>query len=270
MYKYWAFDPSRNSFIGTQEIKKALPSGLYDLEVTGFGDPKARGLELRKDETCVFKHGPLPKIVDEVNTFWDSADHYKKLGVSHKRGILLYGPPGCGKTGIISAIIHNTIARRGIVFQVTEGGIREFKNAIPLARQIEDGRPIIAIMEDIENIAAYDETSLLEAMDGASSIGDGVLFVATTNHLAKVPPRIRCRPSRIDTLIEIDFPNQAQREEYLDFLTSNNARNQLWAKKTNNFSLAMLKELVLSVDIYKKPLEQSIAVLQEMAKDNCE
>lgn len=276
MFNHWSFDPTRNVYTGTFEVADNLPSGLYKIEKDGYNRPEAQRLELRDDTIITFEHGPLPLVMAEISKFWTSAAHYKRLGVSHKRGILLYGPPGCGKTGIISSVIENAIANNGIVFQIDD--IYDFQDSILLARQIEKGRPITAIIEDIERIVEKDEKdeeTLLEVMDGASSVGNGTLFVATTNNLDLVPARVRCRPSRIDTLIEIGFPNKEQRYEYLSFLLEDEnglmpdnvhrGRTKQWAEKTDNFSLAMLKELVIGVQVYNKPLEQAITILKEMA-----
>jgi ATP-dependent 26S proteasome regulatory subunit len=272
MFKFWSYSPTHNQYVGIHETASTLPPGLYKLSLDMFGAPVAKQLDLRKDVMKTFQNGPLAKVVVEVDKFWANADHYSRLGVSHKRGILLYGPPGCGKTGIISVLIEKTIADKGIAIQIGDSReLEHMKQGISLVRQIETGRPILVIIEDIETLVDYDEETLLEVMDGASSMGNGVLFVATTNYLKKIPARIRCRPSRIDTLIEIGLPTQDQRQEYLTFLFSNTKEEKKlvkqigeWASDTKGLSLAALKEFVISIQIYGKTPKDAIAVLKEM------
>lgn len=273
MFKVWSYNPTQNRYTGAYDTCEHLPAGLYELNTNSYDEPYANRLELRKDDICLFSSGPLNGVLKEMNTFWDNRAYYKQLGVSHKRGILLYGPPGNGKTSVISAAIQNTVDRNGIVCQFND--VDGFIDCIPLLRQIEPDRPIVVTMEDLETLLSSYEEDILELMDGASSVCDSILFLATTNKLTEIPHRIRSRPSRIDTVIEIGVPLHNQREEYLKFLlkksklSSNNCGRFIAevVKKTDKFSLAMLKELVLATQVYNKTVDEAIAVLQEMAKE---
>lgn len=268
MYKHWSYNPTRETFTGTHEIAEHLPPGLYHIGLNHWGDPQASKEKLKDDVLCPFQEGPMKPIVDEVGQFWESGDHYKSLGVTHKRGVLLHGPAGCGKTGIVSVLIQDIIRRKGLA--VMMHNVEQFQKAIPLLRQIEEERKILAIIEDIDDVCEYDEEELLEVMDGSSSLGHGLMFLATTNHLDRIPVRVRCRPSRIDTLIEVPLPDVKQRHEYLKFLCSNGfnkSDEELadWAERTNKFSLASLKELVISVIIYKRTIDESIDRLKGLS-----
>lgn len=268
MYKHWSYNPTRETYTGTHEIAEHLPPGLYHIGLNNWGDPQATKENLKDDVLCPFQEGPMKPIVEEIGQFWESGDHYKNLGVTHKRGVLLHGPAGCGKTGIVSVLIRDIIQRKGLAVMVHN--VEMFQKAIPLLRQIEDDRKILAIIEDIDAVCQYDEEELLEVMDGSSSLGHGLLFLATTNYLDQIPVRIRCRPSRIDTLIEVPFPDSKLRYEYLKFLCSNGFQKSdeelaSWADRTEGFSLATLKELVISVVIYKRTVEESIERLQGLS-----
>lgn len=271
-YKYWAYDQTSKEYAGTFDTCDTLPPGLYQVYLDNFGRPTAKTLTPRNEDFLMFENGPMTQVIQEIEDFWKSAHRYKALGVTHKRGLLLHGPHGCGKTGIISWLISDCIKRNALVISVTN--IRNFATAIPLVRQIEDGRPVIGIFEDMERMCKYDEEDLLEVMDGASSLGDGILYIATTNKLDKIPARIKCRPSRIDTLIEVAAPNFEQRMEYLTFLLQKAHDHSKcapgWASQTEGFSLAQLKELVLSVTVFQKSEAETIKRLEGLSAEDGE
>ncbi len=262
MYKNWSFDDDSNAFLGNHQVQERLPAGMYRLVVDYGGRPSATKLELRADRIYRFENGPLPAVLKEIDRFWESAQHYRNLGFSHKRGLLLYGPAGCGKTGIISAIIEDTIANDGLVFKIDN--VVQFAEAFTKMRQIEHNRRTVGILEDVERFLDGAEEHLLEVMDGATSVGDGILFVATTNQLDKIPARIKHRPSRIDTLIEIGFPGVEQRFEYLKKLLPGKTIGSELVARTHDFSLAALKELVISTEVYGTALPKAIEGLRKL------
>lgn len=267
MFKNWNFNPTSNVYTGCYEIRDRIPAGLYKLQVSSWGEPQAIGSSLKEDVVFSFESGPMHSVLEEVRKFWDNAERYRQLGVTHKRGILLHGPAGCGKTGIVSAVIHNIIDRDGLA--LTINSVDSFRKAVPLFRQIEPDRKLLVVIEDIESLLEYEEEELLEVMDGASSLGNGILFLATTNYLDKVPPRIKCRPSRIDTVLEIPMPDEQLRYEYLQRICSGKFEQPEltlinWAKSTEGLSLACLKELVLSKVVYGLNTEDAIQRLKDL------
>lgn len=269
MYQFWSYDPSSRKYRGTFDTARHLPPGFYAVRLSSYGEPMAEVLDPREDNILTFSAGPMTQVLTEIAQFWKSANHYKRLGVTHKRGILLHGPHGCGKSSIVNHIIRDTTTREGVVLEVDN--LYDFRAAMPLFRQIENGRPVVAILEDLEQFVESDEEELLELLDGASTLGDGLLFLATTNKLNKIPTRIRCRPSRVDTLIEIGLPSSEQRLEYLRFLLERGLdmpRLSLdeWVQRTARFSLAQVKELVISVVVYCRDFEASVARIKEMCE----
>ena len=267
-FSKWDFNPAFNSFSGVVPFERfnKLPAGYYKIHTGRNGEPIAVKLELKPDALCEFVNGPLKEVYSEFNDFWSSESLYEELKITHKRGVLMYGPAGCGKTAIIGKLIRRVVDQGGIAIAVDnpEG----FGEAIPLFRQIEQKTPIVAILEDIERFLNYNEEEILEILDGSSTIGGGIFYVATTNYLDKIPHRIKSRPSRIDTLIKIGSPTIDHRREYVKFMlpSSEKAYIDEIASNTKDFSLADIKEVIISTYVLKKPLKDTIKRLSELKK----
>jgi SpoVK/Ycf46/Vps4 family AAA+-type ATPase len=273
LFTQWVANEDGTQFMGVGKSIPSVEGGLYRAFLGPRSTPMLSRETLRSDTLYHFEHGPMSKVLLEISRFWESASKYERLGMPHKRGILLYGPPGNGKTAIVRHLMAQTVERGGLAIEVQD--LHEFQYVFPKMREIEKGRPTLVLMEDLENYC-HQEKVLLELMDGSTTIGDGVLFLGTTNYLDQIPPRIRCRPSRIDTLIEIGAPCLAQRLEYLQYVMQHTFkpgvdlgwgidRLESLASKTEGFSLAALKEVLISIIVYEVPQEETLERLKALA-----
>ena len=263
MYNNWSYNANSKRFTGFTNSHQSVPGGLYLTRTDSMGNPVLVEQAIREDKIFRLTNGPMADILEEVNQFWSQGDKYRSLGYTHKRGFLLHGPPGCGKSAIINCLIEDVVRCDGIAIQVDY--IDEFMCSVPKLRQIQKSTPILAILEDVDR--GYDEKPLLELLDGASSLGDNLLFVMTTNYLEDVPTRIKYRPSRVDTLLEIGYPNEKQRREYLKKFSDDSNFINYVAGKTNEYSLAALKEIVVGCPIYGLTHTQAIERLSHTIGD---
>lgn len=243
-----------------------LPAGVYSI---GYVNKMLTFLPqpLRTDNLIKFPDTKSDMIIEQIKKFWELKSKFKDYGFLHKRGILLWGTPGMGKTGLISLIIQDMTERGGIVIIVTSGA-DTVASGLRALREVEPNRPCVVVMEDLDElIKRHNEADFLSLMDGEHQV-DNVVFIATTNYPELLDKRLTNRPSRFDLLVEIDPPNDEARKLY--FQTKLKAEDHYNIEElvasTKNFSFAHLKELIVSVICLGNKLEDEIARLKGMIK----
>jgi len=251
-----------------------VPAGVYEIGWNGnMGVFTLRKQPFKTDELY---HLPSPEITDilkDIENFWNRIDKYKEYNFVHKRGILMYGEPGCGKSGIIQLISQDLIKRDGIVINVKdEQDVDNFTQFIPTFRKIEPNRPLVVLLEDIDSIAGEDRfqtARLLNILDGVKQI-ESVVYIATTNYPEKLEERITNRPSRFDRRYKVELPNEDIRRAYIRHKLNDedisNIDIEEWVKKTDGMSLSHLKEVVISVIVMGRTFEETINNLEELAE----
>jgi len=152
---------------------------------------------------------------------------FTRLGVEPHSGILLYGPPGCGKTLIAKVLASESEANMFLIngpeimnkyYGETEAKLRD------MFKEAKDNSPSIIFIDEIDAIApkreeAYGDVEkrvvaqLLALMDGLTDRGN-VMVLGATNRPDSIDPALR-RPGRFDREFEISVPNDDGRLEIL-------------------------------------------------------
>lgn len=184
-----------------------------------------------------------------VEAFFKAGDMYKKYNLSYRRGILLVGPPGDGKSTIFKILASQY--RDYSFFMFGFGGRHNDDPIDPITRMFRrasEYAPSIVLIEDLDRIA--DERtmrSLLNLLDGIES-NSGVMVLASSNNPEKIDRALIERPSRFDLVLRVDNPDFEQRLAYLrqrfsDIKAATDSVLKDLAEKTDKYSMAMLQEL---------------------------
>ena len=169
-----------------------------------------------------------------------------------KRGLLLHGAPGTGKTHTVRYLLARLPEATVIV--ISGRALERIREACSVARTLQ---PAIIVVEDVDLIAEQREKTrpgehpllfqLLNEMDGLNSSAD-VTFLLTTNRADLLEPALAARPGRVDLAAELPLPDADARRQlirlYQGNLVLDLARPEGVIERTEGVTAAFLKELL--------------------------
>ena len=201
-----------NARLGSPTVvtQKTLAPGMYDAKMS-MGGAYFEVADIENEELLRFEDSRSEEVTREVKTFSESREKYEAAKVPYKRGILLTGAPGNGKSCLLRQLSEQTVREGKIVLRVKEVGALE--PCLKVLREIEEHRGVVCLLEDIDEMARYGERPLLQLLDGDSTMGGGICYLATTNYPERLNPRMM-RAGRFDTIIEITAPPEEGRRAY--------------------------------------------------------
>lgn len=194
-------------------------------------------------------------LINDVHGFFDSRAVYEEYKVPWKRGIILHGTPGCGKTISIKALM-NTLQAKNVASLYVKSfdacqGMQYSINAIFAKARVM--APCLLIFEDLDSLVKDEVRSyFLNEVDGLED-NNGLLLIGSTNHLERLDPGTSKRPSRFDRKYHYKLPGEQERKLYCQYwqrklhgnskIELNDDINEIVAKLTEGFSFAYMKEL---------------------------
>lgn len=231
--------------VGPVTLTDTLAPCPYRINMTMAGVVFER-VKPNTDEILVFENSSLQAVVKEVDRFWDRKDAYQKLNLMHNRGILMYGPPGTGKSIAMQQVVE-AMARRGDVVFFADSP-ESIRAGVEAFRQVEPKRQVVIAFEEADEMCRYNERTMLRLMDGDAKV-NGVLFLATTNYIDRLPPRM-LRPGRFDRKVYVGPPTTEHRLAYLTHKLKGieeEAKIKEMAEKTYGLGFGHLRELIAGV-----------------------
>jgi ATP-dependent 26S proteasome regulatory subunit len=186
--------------------------------------------------------------------FLKSEEHYRRLGIAWRRGALMIGPPGNGKTHCVRALVKEL----GIASLYVQSLSHRMYTGEQLWQMVFDRarglRPCVLVLEDLDSLVNDENRSFfLNQLDGFEK-NHGMIILATTNQPDRIDAAIIDRPSRFDRKYHFPLPTFDERTEYLALWQKQLGPETQWksdevgesAALTEGYSFAYLKELVIS------------------------
>lgn len=251
------------------------PSTTIRLSSAGEGAKGERGTITYEDIGGL--HRVIRRIREMIELPLRYPEVFERLGIDPPKGVLLHGPPGCGKTLIARAVAHETSAYFLHIngpevidkwYGASEAHLRNF---------FDDARkhaPAILFIDEIDALAPKREemsgdrqverrvvAQLLALMDGLESRGN-VMVIAATNIPNTLDPALR-RPGRFDREITIGVPDRDGRREILEIHT----RGMPLANDVNLDRLAAITHGFVGADLEALCREAAMGALRRILPD---
>lgn len=264
----WAV--TNGTYRSVEDIRETLPPGIYTLDIED-GHKLYTPVTAPADLAIDLPGLPSKYLLDQIKLFWSRADRYAKYNLLQKRGILLYGEPGCGKTSIISLLGKDLISIGGVIFLIDDFATASV--CIQHFRSVEPDRPIMTLMEDIEGVFKGDQgnrevKAALSLLDGQDQVNN-IVHIATTNQPEDLADRFIKRPGRFDLVIGIHAPQADTRRAYLQYVCKNQIpadKLEELVGKTEGLSLAYLREIASTYLCLDIPVDETLERLQKNFK----
>ena len=173
----------------------------------------------------------VQKIREMIELPMRHPELFERLGIGPPKGVLIYGPPGCGKTLLARAVANESEAHFITINgpEIISKFVGEAEERLRgIFKEAEENAPSIIFIDEIDAIAPKREevigevekrvvSQLLTLMDGLKSRGQ-VVVIAATNRQNSLDPALR-RPGRFDREIEIGVPDRKGRKEMMQIHT---------------------------------------------------
>jgi len=245
-------------------VKQADVPCLMNVMVTNFRMKRAIlrviggnavTIPLLKWDDLILEESVVKLVKNDFLRFLGREEWFRRHSLGFRRGYLLHGPPGNGKSSIIRAMLSTEGVTGFTMNPYDRSKIDEDRLAM-LFSEAAESTPAVVILEDLDRCYPLEESQdsqkniplqqLLNHLDGVGS-QDGIIVVATANSAKMLDPAILRRPGRFDRVVAFPNPTSESRKRFIEQIHPPLASKNLEAvlQQTKGFSFAQMREVFI-------------------------
>lgn len=242
--------------IGNPVLLSKLPPNAYVVNANMAGE-----ISFAVKDIVTSKYIDLPtmvtaEVISDIKTFWkkETKTKFDKFGLVYKRGTIMHGEPGTGKTCTVFKVISSIIEMGGIAIYNPDP--YAFSEAVKILHSIQGETPIVCVFEEFDRYCRSGD--FLSLLDGDLQV-PSIYYLATTNNIERIPNSIKNRPSRFAKVIQVGKPDSAARTAYIKsfFEDISNIQLNKWIEATEDMVLDQIKDMIIGVECFGETLESA-------------
>lgn len=236
-----------------------IPDGIYFHEYANSGTPEKLTPTVIRSDKYIDLMDSLVDLDKTVDDFINNKEIYDNSCSSYKLGILLFGPPGTGKTSYLREFI-----RRKNAIVIFMDGVPSRKFLEKIETSTKDRLKIFVFEEAVSLLEnSEDIREMLEFLDGPRSVSNAIYFLST-NYPESIPENV-VRNGRIDIFVRVEYPSIEARKKLMNlYLKRDPSKEEL--DLTNNMPIVDIREMCFTHKKTGKTFTECVKLIEEKNK----